>query len=78
MEPKEKTYKIANIISSFVLIISYGLIMTQSIINIIYNENNKPNIIAERLVYEQFSHEVYSNIKSKIIKEIQEIDIKIL
>ena len=75
MEPKEKTYKIVNIISSFVLIISYGLIMTQSIINIIYNQENKPNIIAERLVYEQFSHEVYSNIKSKIIKKIQEIDI---
>lgn len=75
MNAKEKTYKITNIISAFVLIIAYGFIMAQSFINIIYNMNERNNIIAERLVYEQFAHEVYSNINSKLIKEIDEIDI---
>ena len=75
MDCKKKTYKISNIISSFFLIISYAFIMTQSMINIIYSENNKNDIIAERLVYEQFSHEVYTNINSKIIKNITFVDI---
>ena len=75
MNAKEKTYKITNIISAFVLIIAYGFIIAQSIINMIYNMNEKNNIIAERLVYEQFAHEVYSNINSKLIKEIDEVDI---
>ena len=44
--------------------------MAQSIINFIYSANNKKEIIVERLVYEQFSHEVYSNINSKVIKRI--------
>lgn len=65
-----KTYKIVNIISSIILIIASAFIMTQSIINFIFSENNNKHIIAERLVYEQFSHEVYSNIESKIITDI--------
>ena len=76
MNAKEKTYKITNIISAFVLIIAYGFIIAQSFINWIYNKNKKNNIIAEKLVYEQFAHEVYSNINSKLIKEIDKINIK--
>ena len=75
MDCKKQTYKISNIISSFILIISYAFVMAQSIINIKYNENNDNDIIAERLVYEQFSHEVYTNINSKVIKNITFVDI---
>ena len=70
MECQINTYKVTNIISCFFLIIAMGFIMTQSIINFIYSINTNKHIIAERLVYEQFSHEVYSNINSKPIKEI--------
>ena len=70
MECQINTYKVTNIISCFLLIIAMGFIMTQSIINFIYSINTNKHIIAERLVYEQFSHEVYSNINSKPIKEI--------
>lgn len=75
MECKQKTYKVVNIISSIILIIAYGFIMVQSIFNIIYSENKKKSIIAERYAYEQFSHEVYSNINSKIISDIEEKEI---
>ena len=67
-ETKKTIYKILNISSFIILIIAYGFVMAQSIINIIYSANNKKEIIVERLVYEQFSHEVYSNINSKVIK----------
>lgn len=75
MDCKKKTYKLSNIISSSFLIISYAFIMTQSIINIKYSENKNNDIIAERLVYEQFSHEVYTNIKSNVVKNITYVDI---
>ena len=58
---------IMNIISIFLLIISCVLIFTQSIKNLIYNYSNDKTILAEKLVYQQFSHDVYSNIKNKII-----------
>ena len=77
MECKQKTYKVVNIISSIILIIAYGFIMVQSIFNIIYSENKKKSIIAERYAYEQFSHEVYSNINSKIISDIEEKEMKL-
>ena len=63
-------YKILNIVSFIIIIIAYGFVMAQSIINIRYSSNNSKEIIVERTVYEQFSHEVYSNINSKIITEI--------
>lgn len=66
----KKLYKILNIISFIIIIIAYGFVIAQSIINIIYSSNNSKEIIVERIVYEQFSHEVYSNINSKIITNI--------
>ena len=71
MECQKKTYIIISIISSIILIIAYAFIMCQSIINIIFSENNYNHIIVERFVYEQFSHEVYSNIESKMLTHIQ-------
>lgn len=71
---KKTLYKILNIISSIILIIAYAFIIVQSVINIIYSNNNTNHIIAERIIYEQFSHEVYSNIKTKAITEIKKSD----
>ena len=73
MECQINTYKVTNIISYFLLIIAYGFIMTQSIINIIYSRNKDKHIFVERLIYEQFSHEVYSNINSKLIEDIKTV-----
>ena len=75
MECQINTYKIVNIISSLLLIIAYVFIMIQSYKNLTFNKNNNSDIIAERLVYEQFSHEVYSNILSKMIVNISYINI---
>lgn len=48
-------------------------IFIQSIFNIKYNSNNK-TYVAERLVYQQFSQDVYSNIKSKIFYDFEIIE----
>ena len=74
MDNQTKTYKFFNIFSCFILIIAYVFIMVQSYINIIYNKNDENHIIAERLVYEEFAHEVYKNINSKRIVDIQFIE----
>lgn len=70
MDCKLKTYKITNIISYFIFLLAYIFIITQSIINIKYSQNENKLIIAERLVYEEFAHQVYSNINSKFIENI--------
>ena len=70
MDFQQKAYQVIGIISIILLIIALGFIITQSIINIIYSFKYNDTIIAERLVYEQFSHEVYSNINSYPITEI--------
>jgi len=62
-----------NYISLILLIFSCIFILVQSIYNVIYNSNNKTSI-AERLVYQQFSDDVYSNIKSKIFYDFEIID----
>lgn len=62
-----------NYFSLSLLILACIFIFIQSIINVIYNSNNKTSI-AERLVYQQFSHEVYSNIKSKILYDFEIIN----
>jgi len=71
MDCQNKAYIVTSIISLSFLIISLGLIFTQSIINIIYSFEMNKKIIAERLVYEQFSHEVYSNINSHPFTKIE-------
>lgn len=70
IECQKKLYRVIGIISIILLIISLGFIITQSIINIIYSFKLNKNIITERLIYEQFSHEVYSNINSHPITKI--------
>lgn len=71
IECQKKLYRVIGIISIILLIISLGFIITQSIINIIYSFELTKNITTERLIYEQFSHEVYSNIKSHPITNIK-------
>lgn len=60
-----------NILSFFLLIIACILIFIQSIKNIKYSFTNDKTILAEKIVYQQFSHDVYSNIKNKIIYEFE-------
>ena len=57
-----------NIISFFLLIIACILTFIQSIKNIIYNYTKDKTILAEKIVYQQFSHDVYSNINNKMPK----------
>ena len=61
-----------HIISILLLIISYILILIQNIENIIFYCERSKKIIAEKFIYEQFSHEIYSNINSKIYYNISE------
>ena len=61
------SHMIINIILSSFLILSCILIFAQTIIN--YSKNK--TILAEKLVYEQFSHDVYSNINSKILYDFE-------
>ena len=65
------------IIFSFLLLnSSFILILIQNIQNISFYSENSKEIIAEKLIYEQFSHEIYSNINSKIYYDIKNIEIK--
>ena len=61
------------IISLLLLNSGFILIIIQNIINIIFYSERTKEIIAEKIVYEQFSLEIYSNIKSKIYYSIHEI-----
>ena len=67
-------FKILYIISFIILFVACGFIMAQSYLNFLYSKYDTKKIIIERLVYEQFSHEIYSNINSKIIEDIQFAD----
>ena len=62
---------IINIILTSFLILSCILIFAQTIINIKYNYSNNKSILAEKLVYQQFSHDIYSNINSKILYDFE-------
>ena len=64
-----------HIVSIILLIIAFILILIQNINNIIFCSENNKNITTEKLIYEQFSHEIYSNIKSKIFYDIKNIPI---
>ena len=57
-------YKICEFISTIFLLVSYALFLTQSYKNIIFVYSQSKDIICEKLLYEQFSKEIYSNIKS--------------
>ena len=61
-----------NVISLVLLIISFAFILAQNIINLIFYAEKRKDIIAEKYIYEQFSHEVYSNINSRIYYNIDE------
>ena len=62
-----------NVISLVLLIISFAFILAQNIINLIFYAEKRKDIIAEKFIYEQFSHEVYSNINSRIYYNIDEL-----
>jgi len=62
-----------NYTSLSLLILACIFIFAQSIFNVKYNSNNK-TYLAERLVYQQFSQDVYSNIKSKIFYDFEIIE----
>ena len=64
---------IINIISFCLILFACVLIFIQTIINIKYNYSNNKNIIAEKLVYQQFSHDIYSNINNKILYQFEMI-----
>ena len=53
---------IFEIISTFIMIISYILIIIQSFKNYNFKNFKTKDLIVERLLYEQFSNEIYSNI----------------
>jgi hypothetical protein len=65
------SHVIINIILTAFLILSCILIFAQTIINIKYNYSKNKTILAEKLVYEQFSHDIYSNINSKILYDFE-------
>ena len=64
-------------ISTLCLLISYILFVVQAFKNIIFVKSNSEEIITERLLYEQFSDEIYSNIKSYPFKQIKFIEEKV-
>ena len=65
------------LIISFLLLNSgFFLILYQNINNLFFYYETSKEIIAEKFIYEQFSHEIYSNINSKIYCEIKNINIK--
>ena len=57
-------FNIFELISVSFLLTSYALFLTQSIINYIFTHSQSKDIIGEKLLYEQFSREIYANIKS--------------
>ena len=70
-EKNHLAHLIINIILATLLIIASILIFVQAIINIKYNNSKNKKILTEKLVYEQFSHDVYSNINSKILYDFE-------
>ena len=62
---------LCHLIPFLLLLISFSFILTQNIINILFYSENSKDIIAEKYIYEQFSHEVYSNINSRIYYNIE-------
>ena len=65
------SHLIINLILATMLIIASILILSQTLINIKYNYSKNKKILSEKLVYEQFSHDVYSNINSKILYDFE-------
>ena len=68
-----KIHIILNIISFCLLIIACIVIFSQTIKNMYYNYSTNKTILAEKLVYQQFSHDVYSNINNKIYYQLETV-----
>ena len=68
-----KIHLILNIISFCLLIIACIVIFSQTIKNMYYNYSTNKTILAEKLVYQQFSHDVYSNINNKIYYQLETV-----
>ena len=62
--PWKKIFNICEFISIIFLLVSYSLFLTQASKNIIFVYSQSKDVIGEKLLYEQFSKEIYSNIKS--------------
>ena len=60
----KKKYSMFEFISIILLLVSYTLFLIQSYMNIIFVHSQSKDVIGEKLLYEQFSKEIYSNIKS--------------
>ena len=60
----KSNFNIFEFISIVLLLASYTLFLTQSIMNVIFVYNKSKDVIGEKLLYMQFSKEIYSNIKS--------------
>lgn len=64
LKPEEITI-ILQIISSLIAIASFSLIINQAFINYNFHNYKTKKLTAERLLYEQFSQEIYDNIQRK-------------
>ena len=73
VKPSDLIHFILNIISFCFLITACFLIFFQTIKNMYYNYSDNKTILAEKLVYQQFSHNVYSNINNKIYYQLETI-----
>ena len=62
---------IFNGLSYLFLFLACIFILIQTIQNLIYHFSNDKTILAEKLVYQQFSHDVYSNINNKILSQFK-------
>ena len=65
---------ILEFISVIVLLISYILFLVQACVNYFFLEDKTSEIIAEKLLYEHFSEDIYDNIKRYPFSEINKAD----
>ena len=57
-------------ISILALLIAYIFFVYQSFLNYLFINNNSREIIAEKILYQNFSEEIYYNIRMRLIKNI--------
>ena len=70
-DKKNCVHIIINNCSFVLLFVACLIILIQSIYNIDYSFSDDKTYLAEKLVYQQFSHDVYSNINNKILYGFQ-------
>jgi len=55
----KKKYSMFEFISIILLLVSYTLFLIQSYMNIIFVHSQSKDVIGEKLLYEQFSKEIF-------------------